>query len=74
VPKPTTKAELLAESQQEHEALEQFIAALSPEEIRQGDRMYLMTKTRAAFLVKIEEQKPSMGSLRTFLVEHPALI
>jgi hypothetical protein len=28
----------------------------------------------AAFLVKIEEQKPSMGSLRTFLVEHPALI
>jgi hypothetical protein len=39
VPKPTTKAELLAESQQEHEALEQFIAALSPEEIRQGDRI-----------------------------------
>jgi hypothetical protein len=28
----------------------------------------------AAFLVKIEEAKPSMGSLRTFLVEHPALI
>jgi hypothetical protein len=48
VPKPTTKAELLAESQQEHEALEQFIAALSPEEIRQGDRMYLMTYTESA--------------------------
>jgi hypothetical protein len=28
----------------------------------------------AAFLVKIEEQKPSMGSLRDFLVEHPALV
>jgi hypothetical protein len=37
--KPTTKAQLLAESQQEHEALEQFIAALTPEEIRQGDRI-----------------------------------
>jgi hypothetical protein len=37
--KPTTKAQLLAESQQEHEALEQFIAALTPEEIRQGNRI-----------------------------------
>jgi hypothetical protein len=37
--KPTTKAELLAESQQEHEALEQFIAALTPEEILQGNRI-----------------------------------
>jgi hypothetical protein len=37
--KPTTKAQLLAESQREHEALEQFIAALTPEEIRQGDRI-----------------------------------
>jgi hypothetical protein len=39
MPKPTTKAHLLAESQKEHEALEQFIAALTPEEILQGDRI-----------------------------------
>jgi hypothetical protein len=59
--KPTTKAELLAENQKEHEALEQFFAALTPEEILQGDRIGVWSVKDTLAHLTAWEQRPLPG-------------